>query len=151
MRPPQKKQTGFSMIETMVALFILAVGILGLSALHATSLRGGSSSHYRSQAVLLAYDMMDRMRSARTEALAGGYNIVLTADPDGNGNGVPPVADDDLLDWFNVYLTLLPDGDAIIACDNAGICTVTMQWDDSRAEPTDPSALTQQFSFTSEI
>ena len=150
MRPPQKKQTGFSMIETMVALFILAVGILGLSALHATSLRGASSSHYRSQAVLLAYDMMDRMRSARTEALAGGYNIGIAADP-GAGNAVPPVADDDLFDWFDVYLRILPSGDAIIACDNAGICTVTMQWDDSRAEPTDPRALTQQFSFTSEI
>jgi len=150
MRPPQKKQTGFSMIETMVALFILAVGILGLSALHATSLRGASSSHYRSQAVLLAYDMMDRMRSARTEALAGGYNIVLTADPL-EGDNAPPVADDDLFDWFDGYLRILPSGDAIIACDNAGICTVTMQWDDSRAEPTDLNAETQQFSFTSEI
>ena len=147
MRPPQKKQTGFSMVETMVALFILAVGILGLSALHVTSLRGGSSAHYRSQAVLLAYDMMDRMRSARTEALAGGYNIGLAATP-AAGDGVPPVADDDLFDWFTVYLPLLPNGDAIIACDNAGICTVTMQWDDSRA---DTDAVAQQFSFTSEI
>ena len=138
------------MIETMVALFILAVGILGLSALHATSLRGASSSHYRSQAVLLAYDMMDRMRSARTEALAGGYNIVLATTPL-PGDDAPPVADDDLFDWFDVYLRILPSGDAIIACDNAGICTVTMQWDDSRAEPTDLNAVTQQFSFTSEI
>ena len=135
------------MVETMVALFILAVGILGLSALHVTSLRGGSSAHYRSQAVLLAYDMMDRMRSARTEALAGGYNIALAAAPAGS-DGVPPVADDDLFDWFTVYLPLLPDGDAIIACDNAGICTITMQWDDSRAET---NADMQQFSFTSEI
>ena len=147
MRPPQEKQTGFSMIETMVALFILAVGILGLSALHTTSLRGGSSAHFRSQAVLLAYDMMDRMRSARTEALAGGYNIGLAATP-AAGDGVPPVADDDLFDWFTVYLPLLPNGDAIIACDNAGICTVTIQWDDSRA---DTNAVMQQFSFTSEI
>ena len=138
------------MVSIMVALFILAVGILGLSALHVTSLRGGSSAHYRSQAVLLAYDMMDRMRSARTEALAGGYNIGIAAAP-APGDGVPPVADDDLFDWFDVYLRILPSGDAIIACDNAGICTVTMQWDDSRAEPTDPDAETQQFSFTSEI
>ena len=135
------------MVSIMVALFILAVGILGLSALHTTSLRGGSSAHFRSQAVLLAYDMMDRMRSARTEALAGGYNIGLAATP-AAGDGVPPVADDDLFDWFTVYLTLLPNGDAIIACDNAGICTVTMQWDDSRA---DTNADMQQFSFTSEI
>ena len=80
MRPLQK-QTGFSMVETLVALFVLAVGILGLSSLHATSMRGGSSSYYRSQAVMIAYDAMDRMRSNRTVALAGSYNIAIGDSP----------------------------------------------------------------------
>lgn len=48
------KQRGFSLVETLVALFVLAIGILGLYALHATSIRGGSSAHQRSQAVLIA-------------------------------------------------------------------------------------------------
>ena len=146
MRPLQK-QTGFSMVETLVALFVLAVGILGLSSLHATSMRGGSSSYYRSQAVMIAYDAMDRMRSNRTVALAGSYNIAIGDSPPA-GDGNPPLVDDDLAEWFNTHVALLPAGDAIINCTNTGICTVTVQWDDSRAD-TNLAAL--QFSFTSEI
>ncbi len=146
MNKPQK-QFGFSLVETLVALFVLAIGILGLSALHATSMRGGSSSHHRSQAVLIAYDVMDRLRSNRNVALAGNYNMVITdAAPAGDGN--PPLVDDDLAEWFGTHITLLPSGDAAINCANTGICTVTVQWDDSRA---DTSAGAQQFNFTSEI
>lgn len=140
-------QAGFSMVETLVALFVLAIGILGLGALHATSMRGGSSAHHRSQAVLVAYDAMDRLRSNRTAALAGGYNIALTADP-AAGDGNAPLVDDDLAQWFATHVALLPSGDALINCTNAGVCTVTVQWDDSRADAT---AGAQQFSFTSEI
>jgi type IV pilus assembly protein PilV len=141
------RQSGFSMVETLVALFVLAIGILGLSALHATSMRGGSSSHHRSQAVLIAYDAMDRLRSNRGAALNGSYDIAIAdAPPAGDGN--PPLVDDDLAEWFNVHVSLLPSGDALITCANTGICTVTVQWNDSRA---DASAIAQQFSFTSEI
>ena len=142
-----RNQFGFSLIETLVARFVLAIGILGLSALHATSMRGGSSSQHRSQAVLIAYDVMDRLRSNRTVALAGNYNMVIT-DPAPVGDGNPPLVDDDLAEWFGAHVALLPAGDAIITCANTGICTVTVQWDDSRA---DTSAAAQQFNFTSEI
>ena len=134
------------LVETLVALFVLAIGILGLSALHATSIRGGSSAHQRSQAVLIAYDMMDRLRSNRTAALNGDYNIAI--DEGATGDGAAPLADDDLLQWFNAHVALLPSGDAIVNCANTGICTVTVQWDDSRA---DDSSAAQQFAFTSEI
>ena len=142
-----RKQSGFSLVETLVALFVLAIGILGLSALHATSMRGGSSSHHRSQAVLIAYDVMDRLRSNRAVALAGSYNMVITDDPP-VGDGNPPLVDDDLAEWFGTHVALLPAGDAIINCTNTGICTITVQWDDSRADTT---AGAQQFNFTSEI
>ena len=142
-----RKQSGFSLVETLVALFVLAIGILGLSALHATSMRGGSSSHHRSQAVLIAYDLMDRLRSNRAVALTGSYNLVLAAAPPA-GDGNPPLVDGDLAEWFGTHIALLPAGDAGINCTNTGICTVTVQWDDSRA---DTSASAQQFNFTSEI
>jgi type IV pilus assembly protein PilV len=143
----KQRSSGVSMVETMVALFVLALGILGLGALHATSLRGGSSSHLRSQAVLIAYDAMDRLRSNRTAALSGNYNIAIaTAAP--LGDGAAPLVDDDLAEWFGTHVALLPGGDALITCAATRICTVTVQWNDSRA---DVSAVAQQFSFTSEI
>ncbi|MEQ8494458.1 MAG: type IV pilus modification protein PilV [Gammaproteobacteria bacterium] len=138
---------GFSMVETLVALFVLAVGVLGVTALQATSLRGGSSSHQRSQAVLIAYDLMDRLRANRSAALNGDYNRAVDDDLP-SGDGAPPLADDDLAEWFNTRLGLLPGGAAAINCGADGTCTVSVVWDDSRAEA---GATARQFDFTSEI
>ena len=142
-----RKEKGFTLVEVLVALLILAIGILGFAALQVTALRGGTSSHLRSQAVLIAYDVMDRLRANRNAAIAGDYNI---ADGDGVpvGDGTPPLADDDLADWYNTYLSLLPDSEAQIICDAEGLCTVTIIWNDSRI---DPAANAAQFIFSSEI
>ena len=146
-KPPRRRQKGFTLVEVLVALLILAVGILGFAALQVTALRGGSSSHLRSQAVLIAYDVMDRLRANRNAAIAGNYNIALgDAAPIGDGN--PPLADDDLADWYNTYLALLPDSGAQISCDTEAFCTVTIVWNDSRI---DPAAVAAQFVFSSEI
>lgn len=145
--PRAPRMRGFTMVETLVALFVLAIGVLGVTALHATSLRGGSSSHYRSQAALVAYDLMDRLRANRNAALNGDYNLA-AGDDAPTGDGAAPLADDDLADWFDSHLSLLPGGRAVVACAADGICTVSVIWNDSRA---DPNAANQQFDFTSEI
>ncbi len=54
---------GFTLIEVLIAMLILAIGLLGLAGLQATSLRNNMSAYNRSQATLLAYDMADRMRA----------------------------------------------------------------------------------------
>jgi type IV pilus assembly protein PilV len=135
------------MLEVMVSVFVLAVGLLGLASLQAFSIRGSASSEHRSQAVLVAYDIVDRMRSNQAAALAGAYNIELDDDIP-TGDDAPPLADDDLANWFGSLLALLPAGDASINCDNTGRCTVVIQWDDSRAEV---DAEERQFIFTSDI
>lgn len=135
------------MLETMIALFVLAVGLLGTSALQTTSMRSSTSSYQRSQATLVAYDLMDRLRSNRNQAMAGNYNLLLTGSP-ATGDGAAPLADDDLEDWFTTQVALLPAGDAAVNCTAAGVCTVTIQWDDSRV---DENANAQQFTFTSQI
>ncbi len=90
---------------------------------------------------------MDRLRSNRTAALAGNYNMALGDDaPVGDGNA--PLVDDDLAELFAIHLSLLPSGDALISCANTRICTVTVQWDDGRAIG---GSTSQQYTFTSEI
>ena len=64
-------QHGFTMVEVLVTLVILAVGLLGLAGLQATSLRNTESAYQRSQAAILAYDMLDRMR-ANSAGVANG-------------------------------------------------------------------------------
>ena len=58
-----KKNTGFTLIEVLIAMIVLAVGLLGLAGLQATSLRNNQSAYNRIKATQLAYDIADRMRA----------------------------------------------------------------------------------------
>ena len=69
------KNTGFTLIEVLIAMLVLAVGLLGLAGLQATSLKNNQSAYNRSQATQLAYDIADRMRSNPSV----GGNFYLTA------------------------------------------------------------------------
>jgi len=57
---------GFSLIETLVAMVVLATGMLGIAALYVESLRAGRSAHSRTLAINLASDMADRIRANRS-------------------------------------------------------------------------------------
>jgi type IV pilus assembly protein PilV len=59
------RQSGFSIVEALVALVVLSVGMLGIAALYVESLRAGRTAVYRTQAVNLASDMADRIRANR--------------------------------------------------------------------------------------
>ena len=62
---------GFSLIETLVALVVLSIGLLGIAALHIDSVRNGQSALQRTRAVNIAADMADRVRANPL----GNYNI----------------------------------------------------------------------------
>ena len=62
---PHRPQAGFSMVEVMVALVVLAVGMLGIAGVYVTTLRSSGSAISRMQAVNLAGDMADRIRANR--------------------------------------------------------------------------------------
>ena len=61
---------GFSLVEAMVALVVLAVGMLGIAGLYVTTLRSSGGAIYRQQAVGLAEDLADRIRANRTANVA---------------------------------------------------------------------------------
>ena len=81
-----RKHHGFSLIEVLVALFVLSIGLLGLAALQATGLRLNHQSYQRTQATLNTYDIIDRMRANPISIGAGTYNNI-------NLSYTPPVAD----------------------------------------------------------
>ena len=82
-RSAHRAQRGTTLIETLVALLVLSIGLLGVAALQITSLQNNRGAHMRSQASVLAYAIADRMRANRNVALAGGYNVVFGATPTG--------------------------------------------------------------------
>jgi type IV pilus assembly protein PilV len=57
---------GFTLVETLVALVVMSVGMLGIAALYIEGLRSGQTSIARTTAVALAGDMADRIRSNPT-------------------------------------------------------------------------------------
>jgi type IV pilus assembly protein PilV len=59
-------QAGFSLIEVLISMVIVAIGLLGLAGLQARAMNAEFESYQRSQAVLLANDMVERMRMSRT-------------------------------------------------------------------------------------
>ena len=54
---------GFTLIEVLIALVVMTVGMLGLSALYVESLRLNRSAVYHHAAVVLAADMAERLRA----------------------------------------------------------------------------------------
>lgn len=64
------QQKGMSLIEVMVAVFILGSGLLGLGALQARALQFNDSAHKRSIAADLATDLAERIRANRSPFMA---------------------------------------------------------------------------------
>ena len=78
MQHPLTKQSGFTLMESLVALIVLSIGMLGIAALYLESMKAGRTALSRSQAVTLAADMADRIRANATAGAAytgpGGLN-----------------------------------------------------------------------------
>lgn len=62
MTSPTSKKNGFSLIEVMIAVLVLAIGILAVSKLQTSLLRSGSDANKRSVAASIAQKKIDDLR-----------------------------------------------------------------------------------------
>lgn len=146
-RSDRARQSGFTLFETMVALAVTSVGLLGMASLQVAAMNGTQSSHQRIQAAFLAYDLTDRMRNNRASLQAGAYDLALGTVPAvascrGVGLICAPadLAAADLSEWRALVTTSLIDGNASVVTNTpAGSAvtnvTVTITWADSRTLP----------------
>jgi type IV pilus modification protein PilV len=72
MKKTQSRPRGFSLIEVLVAMLVLAIGLLGLAALQTQGVRFNHDAFVRTTATNLAMDITDAMRAARTPDGSGG-------------------------------------------------------------------------------
>ncbi len=125
----QKNQHGFTMLEVLVSMIVIALGLLGYAGLQAASMKNGNTAYLRSQATMLSHDIVERMRVNRTVALAGTYNVAI-----GSAGGGGGVAGADLLDWKRNLAQSLPAGDGAVVVAGVGAAQgqvqITIQWDD---------------------
>lgn len=136
-RPPARQlpasrpsQRGVGLIEVLVAVLVLAIGLLGMAGLQTRALKSGQSAFERSQAVTLTYLMMDAMRANVAAARTGQYNINRTCSVSAGGT---LVTNDQRL-WMQSLKQTLGDRDATcgeIICQGDR-CTIRIYWDDSR-------------------
>ena len=102
---------GFTLVEVLVALVVMAVGLLGIAGLYVEGLRAGRTAVYRSTAVTLAADMADRIRANPD----GGYAGAGPGADNGCVNGAADcdrdqLAQDDWFHWLTDLHARLPAG-----------------------------------------
>ena len=118
-------QRGVTLLEVLISILVLSVGLLGYAGLQTVSMKNNTSAFQRSQATMLTYDIVDRMRANKPNLAS--YQIGM-----GTVGAFP-----DVVSWKNEVAAALPEGDASIEVDLSGDATITIQWDDNR-DGTDP-------------
>lgn len=83
-RPAALRQTGFSLLEVLITIVIIAFGLLGLAGLQVKVQNAEMESYQRAQALLLMKDMVERITANRVNA--AGY---VSASTFGTGDGQP--------------------------------------------------------------
>lgn len=138
---------GFTLVEVLVALLVLAFGLLGAASLQTFAMRNTHSADSRSVALYLAYDIIDRIHanaysctqgSAHPAAGSSGfpgdcYDLVSTPASYNNFSASPPastcfgssvtctpaqLAAADLWSWQQNVAAQLPGGEGVVCNDN---------------------------------
>lgn len=133
-------QSGFSLVEVMIALVIMSIGMLGIAGLYVQSLQAGRTSMFRHHAVTLAGDIADRIRANPTAAAAydhlpndaGVDNSCVTGGVDCTPG---EMAANDIFLWQAQADDTLPGGNISVAFAaaaglNPPTYTITVSWNE---------------------
>ncbi len=138
---------GFSLFEVLVAVFVLAIGILGVVGLQVVSLQNNRGALFRAEAAQLASDIIDRIRAnpgANYAPLAIGADPPAAPDCEANACSAAQMATFDQAQWkcslggfaanavcagFGIQ-GALPGGDGSITL-NGTVYTIRVQWQDA--------------------
>jgi type IV pilus assembly protein PilV len=156
---PIVRNAGFSLLEVLVALFLITVALLGTAGMQAYGVKVTQGGQFRAQAVLLGTDLMERVEANNVAAVAGNYVATLPAPPITFDCVTTPCLPARMaaydLDQFQQNLARqLPAATATITITGAGpfVYTLTINWQErsfkSKSSATASAATTESFSFT---
>ncbi len=63
MKYSRRQSCGFTLIEVLVAMLVLAIGLMGIAGLQVFGVQGNASALNKNLAAQLAYDLADRVRA----------------------------------------------------------------------------------------
>lgn len=164
--------TGATLIEAMVALVVMSIGLLGLASLQLTGITNNTNAENRTNASLIANDMVERMRANRDGVTAGSYGAINYAAIDcmtppatyceDSGAGAAGSCAPNQVATFDAFITtckarsLSQGGSLTVGCtDNTGLVaqacnattfrTVTVNWFNNTDNGNTPKSLTMVF------
>src|SRR5438067_6771224 len=89
---PMDKNRGFTLIEVLISMLIMAIGLLGLAGMQAVAQRAEVESYQRAQALVLVQDMVDRINVNRKVAGCYAFTPVAGSTYAGTGATAPTCA-----------------------------------------------------------
>lgn len=133
------KQSGVALLEVLIALVVVAVGLIGMALLQVTAMKHAHQGQMHSHSTYLLYDISDRIRANQDAADSGDYDLVFGASVTAGRNcellectGVQ-MADFDLDQWEDHILRALPGGEGAVSV-SGGVATISIRYDDDRDE-----------------
>lgn len=129
----KRYQSGFSMIELLIALVILSVGLLGVAGIQAIGLRTASVALDHNTATHLSVEILERIRTNAQAFDAGAYDGAWDADSTLTEPTCAPCtaaeqAKKDIHTWVG-HVVELNEGKASIRRDG-DTAIVTIEWVD---------------------
>lgn len=121
-------QVGMTLVEVLVAVLILAIGLLGAAVIQLNALKYTDSARMTSQASFIAYDMLDRIRANSAADYAWERS---ERAPVSSVTG--SVRDQDLHDFEANILGFAGESAKGSVSISANEVTVSISWDDSRS------------------
>lgn len=126
------QQKGVGLIEVLVTVLIIGTSLLAMSAMQVRSLQQTHSAVLSTQANLLAYDVLERVRMA---SKLPPKPLVLPSSSDLN----------------TLAAKTLPAGTAALNCDINRLCTVTVTWSELTSDASRTAEATTTFTYSSRI
>jgi type IV pilus assembly protein PilV len=127
---------GFSLIEVLIAVFVVAMGIVGAAGLQLASIRTSQQSGYQSAAVALANELADKMRANDAQMrLSDSQNPFLKINYNKATDPAPAkptlcyttsascdataLANAEIYEWLMRMREALPEGRVVVCRDSA--------------------------------
>jgi len=145
----KNSQKGSAMMETVVSLFVLAIGLMGTLAMQAKGVNSNQRANFATNANILAADMADRILAyTRSVNAASPIDAGILADYDGIDSrgdhtqvSCSTACDQDkqrsfdAWEWSESVRSSLPDGVGVVSFDGTeNAYKIQVMWNHNRVE-----------------
>lgn len=111
---------GYALLEALIAVVVASVGFIGAARLQTLGVKMNASSQLRQKAVLLSYQMTDRVRANMKGFGAGNYDSPSVGSLACLSTGCTPaqLAEADMTEWSADISSQLPNGSGVVCVDS---------------------------------